>query len=278
MFLSFFFFILFVAVVIVVVVLSLALLLRIFSLLGLFIRLLIDVCFSYYVRFCSLILEFMRVCFDPSLFFPSQFRVFGSLFYICVFLLFTFLFYRIGNTEKFVETLTKELSDYERANAKAMLDSKALLENLVGSVQMMVSSVGSLGRWMMRYNKDLKEVQEDSESLEKKNRSLESEIANYRSVIARLEDLFDMLSLPSSLEARVRVPSFSAARGHVERTTEAVKELERVLFRPLPEAFQGLEAVREKRDHFEKLAKNFCAAFCSFMRESFAELGQSPEV
>ncbi|CAI5477960.1 unnamed protein product [Closterium sp. Yama58-4] len=174
----------------------------------------------------------------------------------------------IDEAEAFSERLKRELGALEAANVHAILESEALVEEVVDSLDEAAGRVEDMENWLNVFNVKLKHMRDDIESIEAQNNMLEMQAKNNKKLLEELETLLESLYIPpqcirvlssGSLDEQA-MPNTLEAVGWL---VDAVKKLEQP---QLDENYVNMRAVQEKKAELDSLKNGFVRRATDFIR------------
>ncbi|CAI5512837.1 unnamed protein product [Closterium sp. Naga37s-1] len=208
----------------------------------------------------------------------------------------------IDEAEAFSERLKRELGALEAANVHAILESEALVEEVVDSLDEAAGRVEDMENWLNVFNVKLKHMRDDIESIEAQNNMLEMQAKNNKKLLEELETLLESLyippqcirvlssgsldeqAMPNTLEAvgwlvdavkkleppqldqnyvNMRAPAMPNTLEAVGWLLDAVNKLEPP---QLDQNYVNMRAVREKKAELDSLKNGFVRRATDFIR------------
>ncbi|GMH18402.1 hypothetical protein Nepgr_020243 [Nepenthes gracilis] len=178
----------------------------------------------------------------------------------------------IGEAEAFSEGLMRELLALEAANAHAIFETEPLIEEVLQGIDFALNCVDDMGEWLGIFNVKLQHMSEDIESIETRNKKLELQSLNNKTLVEELDKLLEHLRIPSGYAACLTgdcfdVASMSDNLEACEWLSSALKGLE-VSY--LDSAYSNMRAVREKKAELENLKSTFVRRASEFLIKFFA--------
>ena len=111
-----------------------------------------------------------------------------------------------GNLEQLKESLESELIAIEEANVHGILESKSVVEKVVGDLHSALSLLDDLEESLNLFDAKLSIMKEDVATIEERNNELEIAASNKRGLEASLETLLKVIRMPAEIEKELAPP------------------------------------------------------------------------
>ncbi|KAI0520673.1 hypothetical protein KFK09_008151 [Dendrobium nobile] len=192
----------------------------------------------------------------------------------CTFMLvFTYVM-GFGEADVFSERMKHELQALEAANIHALLESEAIIKEVLHGLEVAIICVEDMDEWLGIFNAKLKHMREDIELIEARNNKLELHSANHKELEEELDKLVGWLHIPPQLATCLMVGSFDEPRvmKNIEACEWLIGAIRHLQVPILDPSYANLQAVKEKRVELEKLKSTFVWRASEFLRNYFASL------
>ncbi|KAL0923785.1 hypothetical protein M5K25_007859 [Dendrobium thyrsiflorum] len=183
-------------------------------------------------------------------------------------------FMGVGEADVFSERMKRELQALEAANVHALLESEAIIEEVLHCLEVAIICVEDMDEWLGIFNAKLKHMREDIELIEARNNKLELHSANHKELMEELDKLVGWLHIPPELATCLTAGSFDEPRvmKNIEACEWLIGAIRHLQVPILDPSYANMQAVKEKRVELEKLKSTFVRRASEFLRNYFASL------
>ncbi|KAH0465483.1 hypothetical protein IEQ34_005586 [Dendrobium chrysotoxum] len=180
----------------------------------------------------------------------------------------------VGEADVFSERMKHELQALEAANVHALLESEAIIEEVLHGLEVAIICVEDMDEWLGIFNAKLKHMREDIELIEARNNKLELRSANHKELMEELDKLVGWLHIPPQLATCLTTGSFDEPRvmKNIEACEWLIGAIRHLQVPILDPSYANMQAVKEKRMELEKLKSTFVWRASEFLRNYFASL------
>ncbi|XP_046423934.1 exocyst complex component 1 [Neodiprion virginianus] len=178
--------------------------------------------------------------------------------------------YAVSDAERFMETLSKDLSILDGQNVQSVLVSEPQVIQLMNGIEAAITEASLVESRLAVYDEALGRIRDAMARVGQKNQAIHTANHNARLLLEQLDAVITQLDIPAEHQRTLSEAELPGGREELGRAGVALLKATSV---PLPPGLDKLGAASEQRRRLDKLRAKFSLIVARHLNNLFIHLG-----